>query len=112
MNVFRSGLVQKVFLIPVLVPLIAGTFAGVLCERSGAGQDEFAIRASVASVGISATFRFCQIKYGMDVIPAEAPPEFRGVISDVYVAGGSFAPVSAGHMTLPNRGPPARQVLP
>ena len=55
---------------------------------------------------LSSLFQQPKIKYGFDVIQVSVVPVFKKIISEEYIPGTSFDPLSADFFTYPDRGPP------
>ena len=104
MRFFRSTWLQRILLFLLLVLLSAGPFGFI--EQKGDGKDECFIHSPQSLAELSVTFQKSQIKYGFDVIHVSIVPIFTKIISENYIPGTSFDPLSADLLTNPNRGPP------
>jgi hypothetical protein len=104
MRFFRSTWLQRILLFLLLVFLNASPFAYI--EQQGDGKDELVIHATKSLAELSVTFQKLQIKYGFDAVHVSVVTIFKKIISDDYIPGTSFDPLSADLLTYPNRGPP------
>jgi len=104
MRFFRSTWLQKVLLFLLLVLLNAGPFCFI--EQQRGGKDEPVIHAVQFFEKLSSSLRQIQIKYGFDVIQVSVVPVFKQIISEDYIPGTSFDPLSTDILTQPSRGPP------
>ena len=104
MRFFRSKWLQRIFLFLLLVLLNANPFDFV--EQLGDGKDELVIHGTQFLAQLSSLFQQPKIKYGFDVIQVSVVPVFKKTISEEYIPGTSFDPLSADFFTYPDRGPP------
>ncbi len=104
MRVFRSRWLQRVLLFLLLVLLSAGPVGFV--EQEGDVKDELVIHGTQFLSKFSSLFQQPKIKYGFDVIQVSVVPVFKKIISEEYIPGTSFDPLSADFLTYPDRGPP------
>ena len=103
MRFFRATWLQRSLLLLLLVVLNAGP-AGVI-EQQGNEKDELVIHATHYLTELS-SLRQLQIKYGFDVVFASVVPVFKKIISDDYIQGTSFDPLTADLLPYPSRAPP------
>jgi len=75
-------------------------------EQESDGKDESVIHSLQFLAEHSIALHKNQIKYGFDVVQVSVVPIFKKIISENYVRGTSFDPVSTDLLTNPNRGPP------
>jgi hypothetical protein len=85
--------------------LSAGPF-GFIEERQGDEKGELVIHAPQCFAQLSGHLRLLKIKYGFDVVHVSVVPIYTKIISDDYIPGTSFDPLSENLLTNPNRGPP------
>jgi hypothetical protein len=89
----------------LLVLLNASPF-GFIQQKKEDGKSEFVIHSPQSLAELNVTFQKLQIKYGFDVIHISVVPTFNKIISEDYIPGISFNPLSANLLTYPSRGPP------
>jgi hypothetical protein len=104
MRFFRAIWLQRILLLLLLVTLNAGT-AGVI-PQPGDEKDALVIHATQYLAKLSSPFGQLQTKYGFDVVLGSAVPVFKKIISDDYIPGTPFDPLSADLLTYPSRAPP------
>ena len=104
MRFFRSRWLQRILLLLLLVLLSTGPFGFI--EQPGNRKDEFVIHTAQFLDKLSTSHRQIQIKYGFDAVHISVVPIFKKIISDDYIPGTSFDPLSADFLTYPDRGPP------
>jgi hypothetical protein len=104
MRFLRSTWLQRIFVFQLLVLLNAGPFDVI--EQQGDGKDEVAIHAAQFLAELSSPFRQPQIKYSLDAVIFSVVTIFKKVISEEYIPGTSFDPLSVDLLTCPSRGPP------
>ena len=89
----------------LLVLLNAGPFGFI--AQQGDGKDELVIHNNTQfPAKLSSFLQQLQIKYGFDVVHVSVVTIFKKIISDDYIPGTSFDPLSADFLTYPARGPP------
>jgi len=104
MRFFRSTWLQRMLLFLLLVLLNAGPFGFI--AQQGDGKEQFVIHATQFLAKLSSPLQQLQIKYGFDVVLISVLTIFKKIISDDYIPGTSFDPLSADFLTYPDRGPP------
>ena len=104
MRFFRSIWLQRILFFLLLVVLNANSFDFV--EQLVDGKDEFVIHGTQFLSKLSSLLQQPKIKYGFDVIHVSIVPVLKKIISEEYVPGTSFDPLSADFFTYPDRGPP------
>lgn len=104
MRFFRSTWLQRVLPFLLLVLLNAGPFGFI--QQQGDGKDEFVIHATQFLAKLSSLLQQPQIKYGFDVVHVSVVTIFKKIISDDYIPGTSFDPLSVDLLTYLSRGPP------
>jgi hypothetical protein len=104
MRFFRSTWLQRILLFLLLVLLNAGPFGFI--QQQGDGKDELVIHATQFLPELSSRLQQPQIKYSFDVVHVSVVTIFKKIISDDYIPGTSFDPISADLLTYPSRGPP------
>ena len=104
MRFFRSTWLQKTLLFLLLVLLSAGPFGFI--EQEGDGKDDHVISSPYCFGKLSGQLRQIQIKYGFDVVHVSVVPTFNKIITEDYIPGTSFDPLSVDLLTYPSRGPP------
>lgn len=104
MRFFRSTWLQRILLFLLLVLLSAGPFGFI--EQQGDGKDELVIHNTQFLAKLSSFLQQPQIKYGFDVVHVSVVTIFKKIISDDYIPGTSFDPLSDDLSTHPSRGPP------
>ena len=104
MRFFRSTRLQRILIFLLLVLLSAGPFDFI--EQQGDRKDEFVIHATQFLPELSSLLQQPQIKYGFDVVHVSVVTIFKKIISDDYIPGTSFDPLSDDLPTHPSRGPP------
>ena len=104
MRFFRSRWLQRILLFLLLVLLSVGPFGFI--EQEGDGKDDYVISSPYCFGKLNGQLRQLQIKYGFDVIQVSGVPVFEKIISEEYIPGTSFDPLSIDILTQPSRGPP------
>ena len=104
MRFFRSTWLQRILLFLLLVLLNAGPFGFI--QKQEDGKDEFVIHAPQFLPELSSLLQQPQIKYGFYVVHVSVVTIFKKIISDDYIPGTSFDPLSVDLLTYPDRGPP------
>ena len=104
MRFFRSTWLRRILLCLLLVLLSEGHFGFMAQQRDR--EDELVIHATQFLAKLSSPLQQLQIKYGFDVVHVSVVPIFTKIISDDYIPGTSFDPLSADRLTYPSRGPP------
>ena len=104
MRFLRSTWLQRILLFLLLVLLNAGPFGFI--AQQGDGKDELVIHATQCFAKLSSPLQQPQIKYGFDVVHVSVVTIFKKIISDDYIPGTSFDPLSDDLPTHPSRGPP------
>ena len=104
MRFFRSTWLQRILLFLLLVLLNARPFDYI--EQQGDGKDELVIHSPRSLAELSVTFQKLQIKYGFDVVLVSVVTISKKIISENYLPGISFDPLSADLLTCLSRGPP------
>ena len=104
MRFFRSRWLQRIllFLLPVL--LSAGTVGLIEQERDGKG--DYVISSPYCFGKLNGQLQQPKIKYGFDVIQVSVVPVFKKIISEEYIPGTSFDPLSIDILTQLSRAPP------
>jgi hypothetical protein len=106
MRLFRSRWLKGISPFLLLALLGAGPFVVVEQQWDGKDKDEFVIRTPQSSGTLVASIRMLQIIYGLNATHISRVPFFTDFISENYVPGTSFDPISTDLLTNPNRGPP------
>jgi hypothetical protein len=106
MRHFRSRWLKGIYPFLLLALLGGGLFVVVEHQGDGKDKDEFVIRTPQPSGTIVASLRMLRIVYGLDATHISRVPFFTKIISEKYVPGTSFDPISIDLLTNPNRGPP------
>lgn len=109
MSFFRSTLLRRILFCLLLVLLSAGPFGFV--EKQGDKVDDQVISSPYSFGKLNGHFRQIQIKYGFDVIYVSLVPTYNRIVSETYITGTSFDPLSADFFTYPDRGPPHHTTL-
>ena len=104
MRLFQLTWLQRILPFLLSVLLTAGPL--VVIEKPVNGQDEPVIQTTKLQDKVSSSLRQLQIKYGFDVIYVSVVPIIRRILSDDYIAGTSFDPISPDLKKYPYRGPP------
>ena len=106
MGFFRSRWLKGIY--PLLLLALLGASPFILVENPGGEKDraEFVIHAPKSSGPIIASLRMLQIIYGLEAARVFRIPVFTKIISENYVPGTSFDPVSIDLLTASSRGPP------
>jgi hypothetical protein len=104
MKFFRSKWLQRILLFLLLVLLSVGPF-GFIAQQEDR-KDELFIHALQFLAKFSSTLQQHQIKYGFDVVHVSVVRIFKKIISDDYIPGTSFDPLSPDLLTYLSRGPP------
>jgi hypothetical protein len=87
-----------------MVVLNAGPFGFI--QQQEDEKNELVIHATQFLPELSSRLQQPQIKYGFDVVHASVVTIFKKIISDDYIPGTSFNPVSADLLTYTSRAPP------
>ena len=104
MRFFPSTWLRRILLCLLLALLGAGPFGFMPPQRDR--KNELVIDVTQFLAKLSSPLQQLQIKYGFDVVPVSAEPIFTNIISDDFIPGPSFNPLSANLPTYPPRGPP------
>lgn len=104
MGFFSSKWLQRILLFLLLAVLNAGPFGFI--EQQGDGKDELAIHAEQFLAKLNSLLQQPKIKYGFDVIQVSVVPVFQKIISEEYIPGTSFDPLSIDILTQSSRAPP------
>jgi hypothetical protein len=88
----------------LLVLLSAGPF-GFLAQQ-GDRKDEPVIHSPHFLAELCGSLQKVEINYGLDATEVSAVTIFTKIISENYIPGISFDPLSADFLTYPDRGPP------
>lgn len=105
MRFFRSIWLQRILFFLLLILLNANSFDFV--EQPGNGKDELVLHDTQFLSKLSSLLQQPKIKYGFDVIQVSVLPVFKKIISEEYIPGTSFDPLSADFFTYPDRAPPS-----
>ena len=106
MRLFRSRWLKGIYPFLLLALLSAGPFVVVEHQGDGKDKDEFVIRTPQPSSTSIASLRMLQIIYGLNATHVSQIPFFTKIISENYVPGTSFDPLSADLLTYLSRSPP------
>jgi len=109
MKFFRSKWLQRILLFLFLILLNASSFDFI--EKQGDRKDDFIIQAPHLQAKFDSTFQKLQIKYGFDVVQVSVVTIFKKIISQDYIPGTSFDPLSADILTCLSRSPPHRTTM-
>ena len=104
MRFFRSTWLTRILAFLLLVLLNASSFD--FFEQQGLRKDEPVIHATQFHAKLSSLIQQPQIKCKFDVVLVSVVPIFKKIISDDYIPGTSFDPISTDLLTNPNRAPP------
>lgn len=104
MKFFRSKWLQRILLFLFLILLNASPFD--FTEKQGDKKDDFIIQTPHLPAKLDSTFQKIQIKYGFDVLQVSVVTLFKKIISQDYIPGTSFDPLSAEILTCLSRSPP------
>jgi hypothetical protein len=104
MRFFRSTWLQRILPFLLLVLLSVGPFGFI--EPQGEGKEELVIHSPHFLAELCGSLQKIQINYGLDADHISRVPFFTKIISENYVHGTSFDPVSTDLLTDPSRGPP------
>jgi hypothetical protein len=104
MRFFRSTWLQRILPFLLLVLLSASSFGFIEQQRNE--NDDFVIHSPQSLAELSGTFQKHQIKYCFDVVHVSVVPILKKIISETYVPGTFFDPISNDLLTNPDRGPP------
>jgi hypothetical protein len=88
----------------LLALLSAGPFGFI--EQQGDGKEELVIHSPHFLVELCGSLQKIQINYGLDAAHVSTVTLFTKIISENYIPGTSFNPVSEDLLTDLNRGPP------
>jgi hypothetical protein len=106
MKLFRSRWLKGIYPFLLLALLCAGPFGVVQHRGDGKDKDELVIHTPKPSGTSLASLRMLQIIYGLNATHVSRVSFFTKIISENYVPGTSFDPLSIDLLTNPNRGPP------
>jgi hypothetical protein len=104
MRFFRLLWLQRILPFLLLVLLSAGPFGFIAPQ--GEGKDELVIHSPHFLAELCGSLQKIQINYGLDAVHVSRVPFFTKIISENYIPGTSFDPISTDLLTNPNRGPP------
>jgi hypothetical protein len=104
MRFFRSKWLQRILLFLLLVLLNAVSFDFI--EQQGGGTDELVIHVARFHAKLSSPIQQPQIKCKFDAVQVSVVTIFKKIISEDYIPGTSFDPLSIDLLTYPPRGPP------
>jgi len=106
MRFFRSAWLQRTLPFLLLVLLSVGSF-GFIVQHEGR-KHEVVIYSPQFLTELYGSLQKVQINYALDPVHASAVKIFTKIISENYIPGTSFNPLSEDLLTNPNRGPPHR----
>ena len=104
MRFFRSTWLQRILPFLLLVLLSAGPFGFIAPQ--GEGKDELVIHSPHFLAELCGSFQKIQINYGPDAAHVSTVTLFTKIVSENYIPGTSFDPISNDLLTNPDRGPP------
>ena len=104
MRFFRSTWLQRVLPFLLLVLLSAGPFDFI--AQPGDRKQDFVIHSPHFLAELCGSLQKIQINYGLDATHVSVVTIFTQIISENYIPGTSFNPVSEDLLTNPDRGPP------
>ena len=104
MRFFRSPWLQRILPFLLLVLLSAGPFGFIAPQ--GEGKVELVIHSPHFLAELCGSLQKIQINYGLDIVHVSAVTLYTKIISESYIPGTSFNPVSEDLLTNTSRGPP------
>ena len=104
MRFVRSPWLQRMLPFLLLVLLSAGPFGFIAPQ--GEGKVELVIHSPHFLAELCGSLQKIQINYGLDIVHVSAVTLYTKIISESYIPGTSFNPVSEDLLTNPSRGPP------
>jgi len=104
MRFFRSTWLQRILPFLLLVLLSAGPFGFIIQQEEG--KHEFVIHSPQFFAELFGSLQKVQIDYSLYAAQVSAVTIFTKIISENYISGTSFNPVSEDLLTNPDRGPP------
>ena len=104
MRFFRFTWLQRILPFLLLVLLSAGPFGFITQQRDG--KDDLVIHSPQFLSELCGPLQKLQIEYGLDTAHVSAVTIFTKIISENYIPGTSFDPLSADLLPYHSRGPP------
>ncbi len=104
MRFFRSRWLQRILPFLLLVLLNASSFGFIV--QQGEVKHDFVIHSPQFLPELCGSLQKIQINYGLDATHVSTITLFTKIVSENYIPGTSFNPVSEDLLTNPDRGPP------
>jgi len=104
MRFFRSIWLQRILPFLLLALLSASPFGFIAQPENG--KSELIIHSPHFLAELCGSLQKIQINYGLDIVHVSAVTLYTKIISESYIPGTSFNPVSEDLLTNHSRGPP------